>query len=79
MVDTMNQFETKNNNMVNIDELDIDEKTKIILTVLLNQNKKLLEEIDLIKNKNNKLEEVINKIDKKKTSKTITNTTRRIY
>jgi hypothetical protein len=52
------------NNMVNIDELDIDDQTKIILTVLLNQNKKLLEEIDLIKSKNNKLEEVINKIDK---------------
>ncbi len=69
------KLETKNNNMVNIDELDIDEKTKIILTVLLNQNKKLLEEIDLIKNKNNKLEEVINKIDKKKTSKTITTNT----
>jgi hypothetical protein len=34
------------NNIINIDELDIDEKTKIILTVLLNQNKKSFEEIN---------------------------------
>ena len=30
----------KENNQVNIDELDIDDKTKMILSLLLNQNKK---------------------------------------
>jgi cell division protein ZapA len=51
----------KENNQVNIDELDIDDKTKIILSLLLNQNKKLMkelkEEMDQIKNKYDKLEE----------------------
>ena len=46
----------KENNQVNIDELDIDDKTKIILSLLLNQNKKLMkelkEEMDKIKEEN---------------------------
>ena len=36
----------KLNNQVNIDELDIDDKTKMILNILINQNKKLLEDMN---------------------------------
>jgi hypothetical protein len=78
------QIEKTKNNQVNIDELDIDNKTKIILTILMNQNKKIIDEMKEelnqikeenkeIKTKNVKLEEVINKLDKKIPSKTINN------
>jgi len=59
----------KENNLVNIDELDIDDKTKTILSILLNQNKKLIkelrEEMDEIKEKNKEMTEKISKINKK--------------
>jgi len=66
------------NKQVNIDELDIDDKTKTILSLLLNQNKKLInelkEEMDKIKEenkemkeKNKEITEKISKINKKKT------------
>jgi len=78
-------IEKTKNNQVNIEELDIDDKTKIILTILMNQNKKIIDEMKEelnqikeenkeIKTKNVKLEEVINKLDKKSSSKTINNT-----
>jgi hypothetical protein len=47
------QIEKTKNNQVNIDELDIDDKTKLILTVLMNQNKKI---IDDMKEQMNQLE-----------------------
>jgi len=49
----------KENNQVNIDELDIDDKTKMILSLLLNQNKKLIKELK------EEMEEKICKINKK--------------
>ena len=71
-------IEKTKNNQVNIDELDIDDKTKIILTILMNQNKKIIDEMNQlkeenkeIKTKNVKLEEVINKLDKKIAHETI--------
>ncbi len=71
----------KTSNLVNIDELDIDENTKAILTVLLTQNKKLIDEMDRIKEENKEIKEEnkemkekINKIDTKKAPKTINNT-----
>ncbi len=47
----------KPNNPVNIDELDLDEKTKTILTILLNQNKKLIDEMNKIKEENKEIKE----------------------
>ena len=68
----------ENNNLVNIDELDIDNKTKIILNILMNQNKKLIEdmkeEMNQIKEENKVMKEKINKIDKTKITKIINNT-----
>ena len=72
---------SKENKMVNIDELDIDNKTKMILNMLMNQNKKLLEdmnkklleEMNQIKEENKVMKEKINSIDKKKISKIINN------
>ena len=59
----------KENNVVNIDELDIDDKTKTILSILLNQNKKLIKELkdemDQIKEKNKEMTEKMSKINKK--------------
>jgi hypothetical protein len=50
------QIERIKNNQVNIDELDIDDKTKLILNILMNQNKKIIdemkEEMNLIKEEN---------------------------
>ena len=68
----------KENNQVNIEELDIDDKTKTILSLLLNQNKKLIKELKEemylikeenkeIKEKNKEITEKISKINKKKT------------
>jgi hypothetical protein len=61
-------LETKNN-MTNIDELDINDQTKIILTVLLNQNKKSLEEmnkqIDILTEKNKNITQEFNQIKTK--------------
>ena len=52
------QIEKSKNNQVNIDELDIDDKTKIILNILMNQNKKIIDEMkaemNLIKEELNK-------------------------
>ena len=74
----------KLNNLVNIDELDIDDKTKTILTVLLNQNKKLIERMNKIQEENNEIKEEnkemkekINNIDRNKSkivNNNITNT-----
>lgn len=64
----------KLNNLVNIEELDVDEKTKIILTLLLNQNKKIIEENKKIIEENKEMKEKISNMDKKKGSKTINNT-----
>ena len=62
----------KENNQVNIDELDIDDKTKMILSLLLNQNKKLIkelkDEVDKIKEENKEIKEE-NKEMKEKISK----------
>ena len=52
-----NKKKNQNNNQVNVDELDIDIKTKMILSILMNQNKKLIEEMNQIKDKHEKLEE----------------------
>ncbi len=69
----------KTSNLVNIDELDIDDKTKQILTILLNQNKKIIDEMksemDKIKEENKEMKEKIGKINVKKISKTINNNT----
>ncbi len=63
----------KPNNQVNIDELDLDEKTKTILNILLIQNKKLVDEMNKIKEENKEMKEQIGKINVKKISKTINN------
>jgi len=59
----------KENNQVNIDELDIDDKTKTILSLLLNQNKKLIkelkEEMDKIKEENKEIKEKNKEITEK--------------
>ena len=61
------------NNIVDIDGLDIDKKTKTILTLLLNQNKKLIEKMNKIQEENDKMKEKITLIDDKKSIKTINN------
>ena len=70
------QIEKNKNNQVNIDELNIDDNTKMILTILMNQNKKLIEEIKVIKEENKEIKEENKEIkDKiKNTSKNISNT-----
>ncbi len=49
------------NNQINIDDLDIDKKTKTILNILLNQNKKIIDEMkqemDKIKEENKEIKE----------------------
>jgi hypothetical protein len=53
-------IEQQNNNQVNIED-----NTKMILTILMNQNKKLIEEIKIIKEENKETKEEINKIKRK--------------
>jgi len=76
LLENKDAIKLKENNQVNIDELDIDDKTKIILSLLLNQNKKLMkelkEEMDKIKEENKEIKEEnkemkfkISKINKK--------------
>jgi hypothetical protein len=62
------QIEKTKNNQVNIDELDIDDKTKLILNVLMNQNKKIIDEM---KEEMNLIKEELNK-EKQKNNKNIT-------
>lgn len=56
----------KTSSLVNIDELDVDDKTKTILNLLLNQNKKLIEQVNRMQEENDK--------SKNKSTKTINNT-----
>ncbi len=63
-----------NNNQVNIDELNVDSDTKLILTLLLNQNKKLIENMNLILEENKEFKQKINNLDTKKNKKSIINT-----
>jgi hypothetical protein len=71
-------IEQQNNNQVNIEELNIDDNTKMILTILMNQNKKLIEEIKIIKEENKEIKEKMNvkseTIINKNSNNTITNT-----
>jgi hypothetical protein len=77
------QIEKTKNNQVNIDELDIDDKTKLILTVLMNQNKKIIddmkEQMNQLKEENKEIKEKLDKekftkIPSKTINKTINNT-----
>jgi len=67
----------RTSNMVNIDELDIDNKTKKILTILLGQNKKIIDEMknemEKMKEENKEMKEKMSKIKSKNTIKKINN------
>lgn len=63
-----------NSNLVNIEELNVDPNTKLILTLLFNQNKKLIENMNQILEENKEFKETIKKLDKSKSSKDIINT-----
>jgi hypothetical protein len=58
-------IEKTKNNQVNIDELDIDDKTKIILTILMNQNKKIIDDMKEQMNQNKKIIDEMNLIKNK--------------
>ena len=62
---------------VNLDELDIDKRTKKVLGILINQNKILLEEVDKLKNENNKFKfkDGLEFVDKKLISSELINIT----
>jgi hypothetical protein len=66
----------KENKMVNVDDLDVDDNTKLILSLFINQNKIILENIknELRNELKKELEEQMGKFNTKSSKKTINNT-----
>jgi uncharacterized C2H2 Zn-finger protein len=64
------------NKMVNVDDLDVDDNTKLILSLFINQNKIILENIknELRNELKKELEEQMGKLNTKSSKKTINNT-----
>lgn len=70
------QINLNENKMVNVDELDVDDNTKLILSLFINQNKIILENIknELRNELKKELEEQMGKLNTKSSKKTINNT-----
>ncbi len=72
----INEENLNENKMVEVDELDVDNNTKLFLSLLINQNKILIENIknELRNELKKELEEQMGKLNTKSSKKTINNT-----